>query len=372
MRWSRFALGIGLSLFFLYLTLFIPRIADLFAGRADWLDALFGHSRIDFQGFVDVLAAAYWWPVVLAGVLFFVALFVRAWRWRIMLSPIVHMRYVDVFGAMCIGYMANNVLPLRMGEVYRAQVVYQISGLSRSAALGNVVLERVIDLLFMMPYLGLAILLFPVPGVMRIASIILIAAVVVIMCFLVWMVVDRPRALMLARRVLSVLPHKAAVAIMSLLEKFTSGFDVLRKPDRFLGIAAASLLLWAMYAGMLYCILLALGFLHAGYDLIDNNLLGAVLVMLMITTVGFTLPSAPGAVGTYHGMAVLGLSLFSVPGDRAAGFAILLHALNYIPLTLLGLIFFWRLGLSFRGATKFTAETVPERERVLQVDVTEK
>jgi glycosyltransferase 2 family protein len=371
MRWSRFALGIGISLFFLYLTLFIPRIGDLFAGRVGWLAALFGHSRIDFRGFVNVLAAADWWPVVMSGALFFVALFVRAWRWRIMLSPIVHMRYVDVFGAMNIGYMANNVLPLRMGEVYRAQVVYQISGLSRSAALGNVVLERMIDLLFMMPYLGLAVLLFPVPGVMRVASLILVAGVVMAMSFLVWMVVDRVRALALARRVLNVLPHKIAASIMSLLEKFTSGFDVLRKPDRFLGIAAASLLLWAMYAGMLYCILLALGFLHAGYDLIDNNLLGAVLVMLMITTVGFTLPSAPGAVGTYHGMAVLGLSLFGVPGDRAVGFAILLHALNYIPLTLLGLVFFWRLGLSFRGATRLATETEPVRERALHVDVTE-
>jgi len=177
--------------------------------------------------------------------------------------------------------------------------------------------------------------------------------------------------LALARRVLKVLPHKAAAAIMSLLEKFTSGFDVLRKPDRFLGIASASLLLWAMYACMLYCILWALGFLHAGYDLIDNNLLGAVLVMLMITTVGFTLPSAPGAVGTYHGMAVLGLSLFNVPGDHAAGFAILLHALNYIPLTVLGLIFFWRLGLSFRGATRLAAEPEPVPQRTMQVDVTE-
>jgi uncharacterized protein (TIRG00374 family) len=252
--------------------------------------------------------------------------------------------------------MANNVLPLRMGEVYRAHVVYRISGLSRSAAFGNVVLERVTDLLFMVPYLMLTLLLFPLPGWLKSAAYATAGTVLAVTAFLVWLAVDRTRALNMARRVIRVLPKKFGAALMTLIERFTSGFEVIRRSEHHLGLVLSSLALWAMYATMNYLVLRSLGFMGAGIEAIDRNPLGAVLVTLMITTLGFVIPGAPGAVGTYHGLTVLGLSLFGVPGDRAAGFAILLHALNYVPLTLLGLIFFWKLGLTFRDTRQVAAE----------------
>lgn len=133
---------------------------------------------------------------------------------------------------------------------------------------------------------------------------------------------------------------------------------VLGRSEHLLALTVSSLVLWALYAGMDFFTLHALGFFGSGFTLIDRNPIGAVLVILMITTIGFSIPGAPGAVGTYHGMAVLGLGLFNVPGDRAAGYAILLHALNYIPLTVVGLIYFWKMGLTFRGANRLEAKVV--------------
>jgi hypothetical protein len=349
MRAIKLGFSLALSLFFLYLTFFVPHLGRLFHGEMPLGAALFGHPRFALSQFEDVLSAMRWGPIFLTGFVFFASLLLRAWRWRIMLTSIVPMKFSDVFGAMNIGYMANNVLPFRMGEVYRAQVVYQLSGMSRTAAFGSVVLERVTDLIFMIPYVGLAVLLFPLPGALREGAYVLSAASFVLTIFLLWTALDRPRVLRLVARLLSVLPLRTSKAANDLFARFTSGLSVLGRRDRIVSIVASSLALWAMYGVMVYFVMVSLGFIGTDLPLIDANPLGAVLVTLIITTIGFVIPGAPGAVGTYHGVAVMGLSLFDVPGDRAAGFAFLLHALNYIPLTVLGLVYFWKYGLTFRG-----------------------
>ena len=356
MRWMRLVLSFALSLLFLYLTFFVPQIGRFFGGSAGLGEALFGHMRFDLAHLGHVLTTANWIPIGFAGILFFASLFLRAWRWRVMLTPVVDISFGGVFSAMCVGYMANNVLPLRMGELYRAHVIYQISGLSRSTAFGSVVLERLTDLLFLMPYLLLTVLIFPLPGWLKNGAFATAAVVAVVAVFLIWLATDRERAMRTTRRVLGVLPGKIGTALATLIERFTSGFEVIRRSEHHIGLIVSSLALWAMYAGMAYFVLRSLGFMDSGIEAIERNPLGAVLVTLMITTLGFTIPGAPGGVGTYHGLTVLGLSLFGVPGDRAAGFAILLHALNYVPLTVLGLIFFWKLGLSFHDTSRLAAK----------------
>ena len=358
MRAVKLSLSLALSLFFLYLTFFVPELGRLFRGELSLLAAMFGHPRFELSQFRNVLEAMRWGPIFITAMVFFVSLALRAWRWKIMLGAIVKMNFGHVFGAINIGYMANNILPFRMGEVYRAQVIYKLTGLSRTAAFGSVILERVTDLVFMVPYVGLAVLLYPLPGALRQGAYIISAASFVLTIFFVWTALDRPRVLKLVARLLSVLPLRVSTTLNELFARFTSGLMVLGRKDVMVGITLSSLALWALYAVMVYGVMLSLGFVHTNLPLIDANLPGAVLVTLIITTVGFVIPGAPGSVGTYHGVAVMGLSLFNVPGDRAAGFAFLLHAMNYIPLTLLGLFYFWKYGLTFRGAQRL-AENLP-------------
>ncbi len=355
MRSAKLVISLALSLFFLYLTFFIPQLGKLVHGEVGLTDGLFGHPRFELSHFQSVLAAIRWWPICLTGIVFFASLALRAWRWQLLLRPLVPMKFGQVFGTMNIGYMANNVLPFRMGEVYRAQVVYQLSGLARTAAFGSIVLERVVDLIFMVPFIGLAVLLYPLPGALREAAYIVGVGSFAITALFLWTAFDRPRVLKLIARILSVLPKQAQASANEMVDRFTAGIAVLGRTELMLRISISSLLLWAMYALMVYFVMLSLGFIGTDLPLIDANPLGAVLVTLIITTLGFVIPGAPGSVGTYHGVAVMGLSLFDVPGDRAAGFAFLLHALNYVPLTVLGLFYFWKYGLTFRGAQRLPA-----------------
>jgi len=348
-RASKILLSLGISGFFLYLTAFKPRLLSLFNGSLSFGDALFGSPRFNLSELGTVIANAQWRYIVIAGFIFYATQFLRAWRWQITLKTLTEIRLMPTYGAMTIGYMANNLLPMRLGEVYRAQVIHQMTGLSRPAAFGTIVAERLIDLVYMVPYLAAALVIYPLPPKIQTAAYILAIAAFMLGGFCVWLGLDRERALRLAKWMLRIFPEKLGGKIFDVLSTFSAGLGVMGRRELFWKLALSSLAMWAMYAYMVYLVMAAVGLTSAEYPLIHRDLVGSVLVMLVVTTIGFVIPGAPGAVGTYHGIAVLGLSLFEVPGDRAAGFAVLLHALNYIPLTLVGLLFFWFYGLSFHS-----------------------
>lgn len=351
-------LGIGLSVIFMYLTIYKPSLSAWFHGQTGLSEALFGSPRFNVAELGTVLRSTQWGQIGIAGIIFFGSLVVRAWRWQLILRPLVKMTFWQVFGTMNIGYMANNVLPLRLGEVYKAQVIYQLSGLSRTEAFGTIVVERLVDLIYMVPFIGLAIVMYPMPEAYQIGGIIASVAAFALCGFCVWLGVDHDRAMHWTRKILSVLPESVAEKTANGLDKFTAGLGVLGRRELFWGLTFSSIVLWIMYALMVYLVLDSLGMIKS-VPLIDSNITGAVLVILFITTFGFVVPGAPGAVGTYHGVAVLGLSLFKVPGDEAVGFALMLHALNYIPLTVLGWVYFWKYGLSFRK-TSAAGEMIAE------------
>lgn len=362
-RASKILLSLAISGFFLYLTFFKPRLISLFTGELPVFDALFGAQRFKLGELGSVIAHAEWKYIVIAGFVFYASQLLRAWRWQLTLRTLTEIRLTPTFGAMTIGYMTNNLLPMRLGEVYRAQVIHQLTGLSRTAAFGTIVAERLIDLIYMVPYIAAALLIYPLPDNLRTGAYLLSAAAVFLGGFCVWLGLDRERALSMAGFFLKVLPAKSSAKILDTLSTFSAGLGVMGRRELFWRLAVSSLALWAMYTYMVYLVMASVGLTGPEYPMIHEDLVGSVLVMLVVTTIGFVIPGAPGAVGTYHGIAVLGLSLFNVSADRAAGFAVLLHALNYIPLTLVGLLFFWKYGLSFRAKNSGEREN-PELRNV--------
>jgi glycosyltransferase 2 family protein len=347
-RWMRILLSLAVSLFFLYLTFWVPHLGSLFRGNEGLGDALFSHGRFDLSELWRAIATAKWLYIAVIAVLYILGLFWRAWRWHLLMRPVCSIRYGQTFAAMMVGYMANNLLPLRMGEIYRAQVVWQMCGLSRSSALGTVVLERTLDLFFFLPFVAGAMLLFPLPAALKQAGTIVAVGILFLVAFLIWMIVQKQRALAVVRGLFAIGPARLQEKAVSLLDKFTGGLSALSHSRLWALLTVQSLVLWFLYWVVTYLMLVAMRLTGPETSVIANDPMATSLVLLVITTIGFCTPSAPGAVGTYHGVTVLGLSLMGVPGNQAAGFAILLHALNFFPLTGMGLFFFWQQGLSFR------------------------
>jgi uncharacterized membrane protein YbhN (UPF0104 family) len=107
----------------------------------------------------------------------------RGARWRALLAPIAPLPYGRVLGYTYIGYLANNVLPARLGELYRSHALGEGEGVSRPTVLGTVVVERVVDTVMVVAIAAIAVLVLSVRGVMSSAVLLGLALVAVALVF---------------------------------------------------------------------------------------------------------------------------------------------------------------------------------------------
>jgi uncharacterized protein (TIRG00374 family) len=344
----RIAIGLFLSVFFIYLSFWKPDLAGLWQGKVGFFTALFGQSRIDLEQVGQALEQAHYFYLLGGILLLILSLFSRAQRWVILLRP-VHpgIRYWSVYAAMNTGYMINNILPLRMGEIFRAYFLGRAEGISKSSALATIVVERLIDTLAALILLGITLFLFPFPDWIRNGLFYIGAAVVLLILFLVGLLVNTEWTLGVMAKLMKPLPKRWSEVILKTVHSFSGGLEILRSSHHYLAILGHTLILQSCYIISVFLTLLGFDLVSPNYPAIYNHPLLTSVVMLVIITIGVGLPSAPGAVGTFHGIVAFGVALFGVSNATAMSFAIMLHLANYIPLTLLGLVCFWSQNFSF-------------------------
>lgn len=124
----------------------------------------------------DILSHADLRWFVVGGSFMAVDLGFRALRWQRLLRPIAHIRYPPMLAYLLVGYLANNVLPARLGELVRSHYLGDREGISRAAALGTVVVERIVDLVACVAIAAAALLILSVRGV--VANVVLLGAAV--------------------------------------------------------------------------------------------------------------------------------------------------------------------------------------------------
>ena len=108
----------------------------------------------------------------------------RGARWRALLAPIAPLPYRRVLGYTYIGYLANNVLPARLGELYRSHALGEGEGVSRTTVLGTVVVERVVDTVMVVAIAAVAVLVLSVRGAMSSAVLLGLAFVALLVIVL--------------------------------------------------------------------------------------------------------------------------------------------------------------------------------------------
>lgn len=315
---SRFWLGLGISVVFLYLALHNVEWADVYSA---WREA-------------RAISLA-------AGVLLLVACWgVGAVRWRVLLAPTPDLRVRDTFAYITIGYLANTVLPLRLGDLARATLIGRNKGLGVSRSLGSMAIERVLDLLTLIGLTLLLMLLIRMPAVVQAGLTTAAALALVALVFLMILAFNERRWPGLTALPARVMPHRVAERIMRLVANFSSGASVIRRPTRFAGVLGLSVLLWTV-AGMAM-----LAWVHA-FRLEVPWYAG--FFLLVVINLGSAIPSSPGYIGVYHYLAVLALSVWIPDRSPALAFAIGTHALNMLTNVTLGAWFLSREGISLRS-----------------------
>jgi glycosyltransferase 2 family protein len=280
----------------------------------------------------------------------------RAWRWQLLLAPIGPTRFVNAFTATVIGFAASFLLPARAGEVIRPYLLARREGMNPSSAFATVVLERLLDLAVVL--LLFAAFVFTVgPGVITgdpgqlarvkvgggMAALAAVAGVAVLFAL-----AGQPERLgRAALRVERLLPARLARIVARFVETFARGLAVLRDPARLAAALALSFPMWMLIAAGIW---LSSRAFHITYPYPASFLVMAILV------VGVAAPT-PGAIGGFHAAYIFAVTtFFGVDTDRAAAAALVLHAISFVPVTLLGIVFMMREGLTLAGARRLATE----------------
>jgi uncharacterized protein (TIRG00374 family) len=250
-----------------------------------------------------------------------------------------------------IAYAGNNLLPLRAGELVRAQHLSDRYGVARMQTFGAVLMERLFDGLALAAFLLWGLLLVDV-GTAYLGLGLALAAAAVAGLIIGVMLVRRPD---LPQRVaawpLPFFTPRIRQEIAGLGGSFLGGFSVLASPSLFGWAALTSAVAWALELSMYWLIAEAFG-LDASF--------GTVAFAGAAANVSLSLPSAQGGVGPFEVFATEALLKFDIARDAAAAYALALHFLLIVPLSVVGLIVLWRTTLP--GAHRTAASATPALE----------
>jgi uncharacterized protein (TIRG00374 family) len=276
--------------------------------------------------------ARYGW-IIPGVVVYFFGVWARTWRWDYLLRPLKRVSLRRLFPVVVIGYMGNNVYPARAGEVIRAYVLRQREGISISASLATVVVERVFDGLVMLIFVFIALPFTPMPAWLQwmviAASILFFGALAV---FMVLAAKVEWAEAAYGWAINRVVPLRFRQPVRGFADRFMTGLHSLRSGRGVLMIFATSIVIWLAETVKYWFVMHAFDFSVPFWVL---------MLMNGIVNLATTFPSAPGYVGTFDAPGIEILSIFGVERSLAASYTLVLHAALWLPITLLG---FWYMG----------------------------
>jgi glycosyltransferase 2 family protein len=276
-------------------------------------------------------------------------LWIRAVRWRYLLSPIKSVGLLELFKATEIGFMANNILPARIGEFVRAFILGDREKISKTACLATLVVERLFDgFSVLLLFLGVLLFMpfpetstsFLTPTRIRMIGWFSFLFYFLVLVILVLLRFHNHRLNRLIGQVLKPFPARLSNRILEIINSFVFGLEILRRGRDILIIKGYSLLLWIVSSLGVYLLFFGFG-LHM-------TLLQAIFVEIILIF-GVSIPSAPGYIGTFHWACAAALAFFGIEPNLAKTFSIILWLAYFIPVTLLGIFLLWQEGLSLRS-----------------------
>lgn len=292
-------------------------------------------------------------PLLVAPSLGFLTLLfvLRAYRWQRLVKPIVALPLRPFWSASLIGFMANDLLPLRVGELVRAYALAHLTSIRVSAALATALLERVWDTVTIGVLTLLTFSRFSLPVWVTRTNWIVLSACVIVLLGGAW-------AARKGVQGFTWLPARFA----TVTERFVSGLRSLNSVSALLWVLLLSFALWFALVGYYWVLLRACGF---------SLPFEAALLVTIFTVFAAAVPAAPGFVGTFQYAVVLALSFFSVPKEEALGFSIIAHLAQLVPVIIAGLFALMRARLPLWPSQLVPAERAsssPPQEKSLKAE----
>ena len=307
--------------------------------------------KIDFDKLVAAFRLLDYRFIPPALALTFVSYFLRAVRWKSLLLPIKRTRLGNLFPSTLIGYMANNLLPARLGEFVRAYSLGQKEHIGTSAVFASLVVDRLCDGFTVL--LVLLITFFTIhlpPGMEHIqgglvtGGYVTFALYIGVIAFLVLLKRRTDWTLGLVARVLSPFSASFSGQVATQMRSFISGIRIPTQPASLAAILVSSLLIWASAIWPVDLVLRSFG--------VTLPIQASMFIMVFLVF-AVMVPASPGYVGTYHFACVTALSAFRIGSEQALSIALVIHGLSFFPVIAAGLYYLWRDKLTLK---KISAE----------------
>jgi glycosyltransferase 2 family protein len=339
--------------------------------------------RVHLQEVYRSLKSANYFLILPNMVVVLLCMVIRAERWKYLLRPIGDFGMKRLFPSVMIGFMANNILPARLGELVRAYSFGANSGQSKSSIFASIVLERIFDSLALMAMFWMVILFIPFPPAIKKFGIITLLVNVAIIIFLILLKKNTILIIKMTLKAFFFLPHKLHEKIEHIMTMFSEGLNVFRSIRALFWVVFWSVILWLATALSNYFVFMAFG--------IYPNV-AASFILLLFVAAGVMLPSAPGFVGVFqaatigaftllnqlnllgnhmtwlkakavsmtipafstNGVTAIGpicdsLGMFGISKGEALSFSIVLWFCQYLPVTLVGLYYLKREHFSLKA-----------------------
>jgi uncharacterized protein (TIRG00374 family) len=277
---------------------------------------------------------------------------IRAFRWKVLLRLLIEVPTRQVVPINAVGFMANNVLPLRTGELVRAYVVSQRFGVKKTAALATIAVERLFDGLTMLGFILAAATVVSLTSELQHIAIFAFLLFVGALIGLFVLTLGGNLRDRLLQVVVGPLPTPLADRVERMAESMLSGLGVLRRKTDITLVAGSSVLAWSLEAGTYFWVARAFG-----SDLTAVLGVPETLLTTGIANLATLIPSGPGYVGTFeNGIGLVVNNALGVAKSLALSYAILLHAILFFPVTLWGAAEWWRQHISLRKVRELEAE----------------
>jgi uncharacterized protein (TIRG00374 family) len=278
-----------------------------------------------------------------------VALFMRAYRWRVILAR-NELSSRTVFWATAAGYLGNGVLPARAGELLRSSLLAANSDLTTSYALATTLAERIVDLITLLLVTLVALSVSRgLPPAFYHASHVFAVLALLALAALVWF---RRIESIMARLVKRVMPAPMIKPSLNFLQQFSRGTQTLRNAKRAVRYAGLTAAVWTLDGT--FGIVLASSF---GFVLSVRQ----VYILLAALGLSSAIVATPGYIGTYQFVAVTVFGFWGLDRNQALLFIVGFQAISYCVVILWGGLGVWRLGFDFRSFSRNTGDTEGNR-----------
>ncbi len=304
---------------------------------------VYAFRNLDWEIFIQQVSQVNLFWIILAVILMVYSVWIRALRWKLILEPIESFPTHTLFGSCMIGYFGNNVLPFRLGEVLRAYSISRGKSISLSSAFGTLILERLLDMLGLIALMGILMIFYPLAGWISGIAYGIIILTIGLFVLIIWVgkaSKNRYDSIQSFVDKRSGVTHKIFQFLLNIMD----GVTALKNTKHVSAIIFYTVISWVIYYVDAWMISQALN-VNIGWIGIG--------IVLATATLSIIVPAAPGYIGTYHAAIVyVGTTLFALSLPVAQTFAVIIHAIGFVPFVTIGAVYFFKSSLHFSDIQK--------------------